>query len=80
MPRFLNIFSGDLYFDALTIEIFYRKEGFSLCNTAILKLCSLISYCKRLYKIPLFTILLLFYLFCILRYEKLVASECMFYL
>ena len=80
MPSFLNMFSDDLYFDALIIELFDGKVGFCLCNTTILKLCGLISYCKRLYKVPLFIILLLFYLFCILRYEKLVASEFMYYL
>ena len=43
----------------------YGKKGFSPCNTANVKLYDLISYCKSFYKIALFTILLLFYLFCI---------------
>ena len=48
-------------------ENFYAKEGFSLCNTAVSKLyCKsyfLLKLCYR--KLPLFPILLLFYLFCI---------------
>ena len=36
-----------------------------LCWNFIFKIVSLTVYCKRFYKIPLFTILLLFYLFCI---------------
>ena len=47
--------------------LFYREGGFSLCNTAVLPnvIVILTGYCKRLYRIPIFTILLLFYLFCI---------------
>ena len=46
---------------------FYGKEGFSLCNTAVLKLyCKSYWVLKLYYRIlPLFPILLLFYLFCI---------------
>ena len=46
---------------------FYGKEWFSLCNTAALKLIvSLTGYYKLFYRIvPLFPILLLFYIFCI---------------
>ena len=43
-------------------ENFYGKGGFSLCNTTVLKLyVSLTGY----WKLPLFSILMLFYLFCI---------------
>ena len=46
---------------------FYEKEGFSLCNTAILKpYCKSYWLLKLYYRIlPLFLVLLLFYLFCI---------------
>ena len=38
--------------------------GLPLCNTAVLKLfCRLTGYCKRFYRIPLFPIFQLFYLF-----------------
>ena len=40
---------------------------------------SLTGYCKRLYRLPLFTILLLLFLFCIYWGLKLVASKCMHY-
>ena len=36
-----------------------------LCITVVLKLYCLTWYCKRFYRIPLFTIFILFYLFCI---------------
>ena len=46
---------------------FYGKEGFSLCNTTVLKFsCKSCWVLKLYYRIlPLFHILLLFYLFCI---------------
>ena len=46
---------------------FLWKMGFSLCNTSASKpVVSLTGYCKFFYRIPLlFSILLLFYLFCI---------------
>ena len=44
---------------------FHREGRFSLCSTAVLWnfIASLTGYCKRFYWIPLFTILLLFYVF-----------------
>ena len=44
-----------------------REGGFSLCNTAVMWkfIVSLTGYCKKFSGIPLFTVLLLFYLFCI---------------
>ena len=45
---------------------FYKEEEFSLCNTVFSNFTlSLNGYCKRFYRIPLSTILLLLYLFCI---------------
>ena len=51
---------------------FYEKEGFSLCNTAALKLIlSAIGYCKLFFTtVPLFPILLLFYLFVSIEIDK----------
>ena len=74
MPSFIDIFSGNLYFDALIIELFYGKEEFSLCNTVLLvTVKGFIRYLSSL-------ILLLFYLFFILRYEKLVdLNVCITY-
>ena len=49
-------------------EQFYRgrgEGGVPLCNTVVLKLYCLTGYCKRFYRIPLFTMFILFYLFCI---------------
>ena len=39
--------------------------GVPLCNTVVLKLYCLTGYCKRVYRIPFFSIFLLFCLFCI---------------
>ena len=47
------------------VEILMGKVDAPLCNTIILKLYCLPGYCKRFYRIPLFTIFMLFYLFCI---------------
>ena len=47
------------------VEILMGKGDVPLCNTVILKLYCLPGYCKRFYRIPLFTIFMLFYLFCI---------------
>ena len=48
-------------------EIFWGKagRGCSPCNTAVSKFSFPTGHCKRSYRIPVFTMLLLFYLFCI---------------
>ena len=52
---------------AIRRDNFYRKEGFSLCNTAVWNFTvSFTGYCKLFYRIlPPFPILMLFYPFCI---------------
>ena len=45
--------------------ILVGKGEVPLCNTVVLKLYCLTGYCKRFYGIPLFTVFMLFYLFCI---------------
>ena len=45
--------------------ILMGNRGVSLCNTVVLKLYCLTGYCRKFYRIPLFPIFLLFYLFCI---------------
>ena len=44
---------------------FNGEKGIPLCNTVLLNLYCLTGYCKRCYRITLFLIFLLFYLFCI---------------
>ena len=66
MLKTLNL-SFRVAMQATRRDNFYGKEGFSLCNTAVLKLyCKSYWVLKLYYRIlPLFTVLLLFYLFCI---------------
>ena len=56
-------FGVEMY--AIKRRSFYgKKEAFSLCNTAVLKIFT--GYCKLFYRIlPLFLILLVLYLFCV---------------
>ena len=51
-------------------DSFNEEVGFPLCNNAALKLyLSLTGYCKRFYRMHLFSIFLLFHLFCIYYWD-----------
>ena len=57
----------------------YREDRFSLCNTAILWnfIASPTGYCKRFYWIPLFTVLLLLYVFEVGKAKSAIQSVLM---
>ena len=65
-------FGVEMY--AIKRRSFYgKKEAFSLCKTAVLKIFT--GYCKLFYRIlPLFPILLVLYLFCV--YWDWQGQEC----
>ena len=72
----LKVISWEWWFKSQKGGPFHREDRFSLCNTAVLW-NFLGIYCKRFYWIPLFTILLLFYMFEVGKAKSATQSDRM---